>query len=204
MRTPGALIVIEGIDGAGKSTQARGLVRRLRARGFDAVAFREPTRGRWGREIRRCAKEAGSLTPEQELDLFLKDRRDNVESNLAPALAAGRTVVLDRYYFSSIAYQGAKGLDPGRVRRLNERIAIRPDLVFILDLGPELGLSRIAGRKTRDALFERKGYLRKVRAIFRSLKGRMFVHLDARQDRRAIARLILDRSLTAIEKKRSR
>jgi dTMP kinase len=204
MRTPGALIVIEGIDGAGKSTQARGLVRRLRARGFDAVAFREPTRGPWGREIRRCAKEAGSLTPEQELDLFLKDRRDNVERNLSPSLAAGRIVVLDRYYFSSIAYQGAKGLDPGRVRRLNERIAVRPDLVFILDLGPELGLSRIAGRKTRDALFERAGYLRKVRAIFRSLKGRMFVHLDARQDRRAIAKAILERTLAAIENKKVR
>ena len=204
MRKPGALIVIEGIDGAGKTTQARGLVRRLRARGFDAVAFREPTRGPWGREIRRFAKEAGSLTPEQELDLFLRDRKDNVDRNLRPALAAGRIVVLDRYYFSSIAYQGAKGLDPDRVRRLNERIAVRPDLVFVLDLGPGLGLARIAGRKTRDALFEREGYLRKVRKIFRSFRGRLFVPIDARQARHVIAGLILDRSLTAIEKKRSR
>jgi dTMP kinase len=199
----GRLIVFEGIDGAGKSTQVRMLRRKLDARGRDVVSFREPSRGRWGRELRAKAKIEGSLTPAQELDLFVKDRRDNVARNLRPALRAGKVVLLDRYYFSTIAYQGAKGLDPGRVRRLNERIAIRPDLVFVLDLGPELGLSRIAGRKTRDALFEREGYLRKVRAIFRSLKGRMFVHLDARQDRRVIARLILDRSLTAIEKKRS-
>ena len=198
MRKTGALIVIEGIDGAGKSTQARTLIRRLRVCGFEAAVFREPTRGRWGREIRRCAKEAGSLTPEQELDLFLKDRRDNVERNLAPALAAGRIVVLDRYYFSSIAYQGAKGLDPARVRRLNERFAIRPDLVFVLDLGPGLGLARIAGRKTRDRLFEREAYLRKVRRIFRSLRGRMFIHLDARQDRNVIAAEILARTLEVI------
>jgi dTMP kinase len=201
VRKPGALIVIEGIDGAGKSTQARTLVRRLRARGFEAAVFREPTRGRWGREIRRCAKEAGSLTPEQELELFLKDRRDNVERNLAPALAAGRIVVLDRYYFSSIAYQGAKGLDPVLVRRLNERFAIRPDLVFVLDLGPGLGLARIAGRKTRDRLFEREAYLRKVRKIFLSFRGRLFVPIDARQDRREIAKVILDRTLKIVLRK---
>jgi len=203
MRTPGVLIVIEGIDGAGKSTQARSLVRGLKARGTEAVSFREPTRGRWGREIRRCAKRAGSLTPEQELDLFLKDRRDNVKRNLAPALAAGRVVVLDRYYFSSIAYQGAKGLDPARVRRLNERFAVRPDLVFVLDLGPGLGLARIASRKTRDRLFEREGYLRRVRTIFRSFRGRLFVPIDARRDRRDIAREILDRTLAVITRKRA-
>ncbi len=203
MRKTGVLIVIEGIDGAGKSTQARGLVRRLRARGFDAIVFREPTGGRWGKEIRRRAKTAGSLTPEQELDLFLKDRKDNVERHLAPSLAEGRIVVLDRYYFSSIAYQGAKGLDPARIRRLNERFAIRPDLVFILDLGPGLGLARIGSRKTRDALFEREGYLRKVRRIFRSFRGRLFVPVDARQDRLAIAKVILDRTLKVIARKRA-
>ena len=65
----------------------------------------------WGREIKRLAARADSLTPEEELDLFVKDRRENVERNLRPALAAGKVVVLDRYYFSTIAYQGAKGID---------------------------------------------------------------------------------------------
>lgn len=199
MRRPGVLIVIEGIDGAGKSTQAKGLVRRLRARGFAASYFREPSRGRWGREMKRQAKVAGSLTPEQELDLFLKDRRDNVERNLAPALRRGEVVVLDRYYFSTIAYQGAKGLDPGKIRRMNEKFAPRPDLVFILDIGPDAGLARITGRKTQDVLFERAGYLRKVRKIFRSFRGRAFVPIDARHDRRAVAAEILERSLRVLE-----
>lgn len=194
----GRLVVIEGIDGAGKSTQARRLLRKLRSRGVDAVAFREPTRGPWGRELKRKAKTAGSLTPEEELALFVKDRRENVALNLKPALRAGRVVILDRYYFSTVAYQGAKGLDPGRIRRLNERFAPLPALVFILDLPPKDGLGRIAGRRTRDVLFERASYLRRVRAIFRRFRGPRFVHLDARKGAEALGREILERTLRTI------
>ena len=201
MSGPGVLIVIEGIDGAGKSTQAKGLVRKLRARGLAAVYLREPSRGRWGRELKRKAKVAGSLTPEQELELFLKDRRDNVERNLAPALGRGEVAVLDRYYFSTIAYQGAKGLDPAKIRRMNEKFAPRPDLVFILDIGPDAGLARITGRKTKDVLFERASYLRKVRKIFRSFRGRTFVPIDARRDRETVAAEILERSLRVLARR---
>lgn len=189
-KSPGFLIVLEGIDGTGKSTQAAALLRRLRAAGLPAVRFREPSRGRWGREIKLLARTAGSATPERELELFVADRRENVERNLKPALAAGKVVVLDRYYFSTVAYQGAKGLDPGRLRRLNERFAVRPDLVFILDLDPAGGLARIAGRGRRDELFEREDYLARVREIFRGFRGRKFVHLDAGRSKRALAREI--------------
>ncbi|MBE0710800.1 MAG: dTMP kinase, partial [Candidatus Aminicenantes bacterium] len=119
----GLLVVLEGIDGSGKTTQARSLLRRLRYRGHKAAFFREPTRGRWGREIKRLAARADSLTPAEELELFVKDRRDNVAKNLVPALGAGKVVVLDRYYFSTIAYQGAKGIDMGKIRRMNEAFA---------------------------------------------------------------------------------
>jgi dTMP kinase len=189
-RRRGLLIVLEGIDGSGKTTQARALVRRLRRRGRPAVFFREPSRGRWGREIKRLAARAGSLTPEEELDLFVKDRRENVARNLEPALAAGKVVVLDRYYFSTIAYQGAKGIDTGRIRRLNESFAARPDLVVILDIDAAAGLARIGGRKTRDELFEREDYLVRVARIFRGFTGPRFVHLDGRGDKRAIGRAI--------------
>ena len=192
-RRRGLLIVLEGIDGSGKTTQARALLRRLRRRGRQAVFFREPTRGRWGREIKRLAVRADSLTPEEQLDLFVKDRRENVALNLKPALAAGKVVVLDRYYFSTIAYQGAKGLDPGRIRRINEAFAVRPDLVVILDVDAAAGLGRIAGRKSRDELFEREDYLVRVARIFRGFSGPRFVHIDGRGDKRAVGRAIWSR-----------
>lgn len=192
-RRRGLLIVLEGIDGSGKTTQARALLRRLRRRGRQAVFFREPTRGRWGREIKRLAVRADSLTPEEQLDLFVKDRRENVALNLEPALAAGKVVVLDRYYFSTIAYQGAKGLDPGRIRRINEAFAVRPDLVVILDVDAAAGLGRIAGRKSRDELFEREDYLVRVARIFRGFSGPRFVHIDGRGDKRAVGRAIWSR-----------
>ena len=204
MSRKGALIVIEGIDGAGKSTQAKSLFRKLRAKGFPAVYFREPSRGKWGRELKRMARRAGSLTPEQELELFQKDRRENVEKNLRPALAAGKIIVLDRYFFSTIAYQGAKGLDRDRIRRMNERFAPKPDLVFILDIKAGEGLARISGRKTKDVLFERESYLAKVRRIFLSFRGARFVHLDARRDKRDIARRIYDKCFFLLNRKHLR
>jgi dTMP kinase len=191
----GLLIVLEGIDGAGKSTQARFLLRMLRKAGLNAVSFREPSGGKWGREIKRKAKEAASLTPEEELDLFLKDRRENVQKNLRPALKEKKVVVLDRYYFSTIAYQGAKGINQARIRRLNEAFAPKPDLVFILDIEAKDGLARIEGRKKKDKLFERAAYLAKVRKIFRSFKGRRFYHINAGLDRKEISRLILEKTL---------
>jgi dTMP kinase len=194
----GVLVVLEGIDGSGKTTQARALLGRLRRRGYRAVFFREPSRGRWGREIKRLAVRDGSLTPEEELGLFVKDRRENVERNLRPALETGQVVVLDRYYFSTIAYQGAKGIDTGRIRRMNEAFAVPPDLVIVLDVDPRQGLDRIAGRRTRDELFEREDFLVRVAEIFRGFRGPKVLHLDGRGDRRAIARAIWERVRTLL------
>lgn len=197
----GILIVIEGIDGAGKSTQARLLVRRLKARGFDAVSYREPTRGKWGREIKRLARRSDSLSPEEELALFVKDREENVRKNLKPALSRRKVVILDRYYFSTMAYQGARGIDPARIRRINERFAVKPDLIFILDIEAGKGLGRIRHRKRKDLLFERKKYLARVRKIFRGLRGRKFVHLDASRPRLEISENIVARVLRLVRRR---
>ena len=183
----GFLIVIEGIDGAGKSTQAEILMKRLQEKGFEVVYFREPSQSRWGREIKKKAGDPESLTPEEELDLFIKDRKDNVKKNLKPALEEKKIVILDRYYFSTIAYQGAKGIDRERIRRTNEEFAVKPDLVFILDVDPREGLDRIKNRKRKDALFERAEYLVKVREIFRSFQGEEFVHIDASKPKNKVS-----------------
>ncbi len=196
----GILIVIEGIDGSGKSTQARRLLNKLRALGYEAVAFREPTRGKWGRAIKKMAKQAGSLTPEEELDFFVKDRLENVRKNLRPSLAGKKAVILDRYYFSTIAYQGAKGISPARIRRVNEGFAVKPDLVFILDIEPGRGMGRIRGRKKKDLLFENERYLARVRRIFGGFRGRMFVHLDAGLPKDELSEMIAARVLRLLKK----
>ena len=186
----GILIVFEGIDGSGKSTQAEILLERLQEEDFDAVYFREPSKGKWGRKIKKKALHPDSLSPEEELDLFQKDRRENVEKNLKPALKKKRVVILDRYYYSTIAYQGAKGIDEKLIRRMNEEFVVEPDLVFIFDIDPQKGLERIENRKKKDKLFEREDYLVKVREIFRSFKGEKFVHIDALKSKEEIRKEI--------------
>lgn len=175
----GFLFVFEGIDGTGKTTQAHRLVEELIGAGFDAVYFREPSDSRWGRMIREKAVKEDSLTPLEELELFQKDRVENVRNNLKPSIAAGRMVVLDRYYFSTMAYQGAKGIPVEEIREANEAFAIPPDMVFIFDLKPSEGLGRIGKRGPVNVLFEREDYLEKVREIFLGLKGEKFIRIDA-------------------------
>lgn len=172
----GLFIVLEGIDGTGKSTQSRQLAEWFREQGREVVASREPTDGPWGAKIRATAA-TGRLSPEEELDYFLKDRREHVEHLIAPALAAGKVVILDRYYFSTMAYQGSRGVDPVEIRRQNEAFAPVPDLLFILDLDVETALTRIGGRGDTANEFEKAESLAKCREIFLGLAGEPFVHV---------------------------
>lgn len=167
-RRGGILIALEGIDGSGKSTQAHRLVEDLRARGVDAVSFREPGDSEPGDHIRRLFEEGRSVSPEEEMRLFLEDRRIDVRDNIEPALRAGRVVVMDRYYFSSMAYQGALGLDPDEIRAANEAVAPRPDLTLVLDVPPGTGLERIHARRDVPNSFEGRDYLAEVRRLFLS------------------------------------
>jgi len=172
----GLFIVLEGIDGTGKSTQSRQLAEWFREQGREVIASREPTDGPWGAKIRATAA-TGRLSPEEELDYFLRDRREHVEQLIAPALAAGKVVILDRYYFSTMAYQGSRGVDPVEIRRQNEAFAPVPDLLFILDLDVDTALTRIGGRGDTANEFEKHESLAKCREIFLSLAGEPFVHV---------------------------
>ena len=192
----GVLIVFEGIDGAGKTTQAERLLSFLQEKGYPAVYFREPSDSKWGLEIKRKALEESSLSPEQELGLFQKDRRENVENNLKPALADRKIVILDRYYFSTIAYQGAKGIDPQKIREMNEVFAPMPDIVFVFDIEAQRGLKRIEDRGQKDMLFEREEYLVKVQEIFNILQGENIHHIDARKSIETVAAEIKHVTLT--------
>ncbi|MEO0018985.1 MAG: hypothetical protein RLZZ522_2268 [Verrucomicrobiota bacterium] len=172
----GIIIAIEGIDGAGKSTQARRLAEWFVAQGHEVELSHEPTGGPWGRKLRESAA-TGRLSPQDELDYFLKDRAQHVAELIAPALAAGKVVILDRYYFSSMAYQGSRGFDPAEIRRLNEAIAPVPDLLLVLDVEVDAGLSRIRARGDTANEFEKRDSLQRCREIFLSLKDEHFVRI---------------------------
>jgi len=161
------LIVIEGPDGAGKSTLQRGLAALLSARGITVVQSREPTNGPHGTALRQAAL-TKRLAPEQELELLLKDRRAHVDAVIAPALARGEWVILDRYYFSTIAYQGAAGLDLAMLQAVNEAFAPPPDVLLLLDLPVAESLKRIKARGAASDEFERPSTLKHVREIFLS------------------------------------
>jgi dTMP kinase len=172
----GLFIVIEGIDGTGKSTQARRLGEWFEAQGREVVLSREPTDGPWGKKLRESAS-TGRLSPEDELQYFLNDRRQHVEETIAPALAAGKVVILDRYYFSTMAYQGSRGFDPAEIRRRNEAFAPVPDLLLILDLDVATAHQRIGHRGDSTNEFEKKESLERCREIFLTLKGEAFVRV---------------------------
>jgi dTMP kinase len=172
----GLFIVIEGIDGTGKSTQASRLGEWFRAQGREVVVSREPTAGPWGKKVRESAA-SGRLSPEEELEYFLNDRRQHVEELIAPSLAAGKVVILDRYYFSTMAYQGARGFDPSEIRRQNEAFAPVPDRLLILDLDVDSALERIGARGDTANEFEKRENLERCQEIFLSLRGEDFVRV---------------------------
>ena len=165
----GFLVAFEGIDGAGKTTQARLLRESLSAAGYDSVALKEPTLGEWGRKVSMMSKEGRTLTPRQEFEYFYEDRKEDVREHINPALSKGQVVILDRYYYSNIAYQGARGLDQKFIEYENLKIAPKPDLVIILDIDSTTAKHRIVKiRKDQPNHFEQR--LGPVRNIFLKMK----------------------------------
>jgi dTMP kinase len=173
----GILVVVDGIDGSGKSTQVRMLSERLRQEGFPSITSCEPTKGPWGEKLRRSALE-GRLELDEEFNVICNDRMDDVRNCIQPSLAAGKIVILDRYYTSTLCYQAVRGLAPEAILARNQEFAPVPDLIFILDLDTELALERIRERGQAPDKFETAN-LALIRERFRSLDLPGLVHLDA-------------------------
>jgi dTMP kinase len=139
----GFLIALEGIDGAGKTTQAHMLESYCHVRQLDCVRSKEPTNGKFGWILRRAAK-TGRLPVAEELNICIQDRAEHVEAVIRPALAQNQIVILDRHYFSNAAYQGARGTSPKSILQMNESFA--PHLLVILDHSAIPGLLRAYGK----------------------------------------------------------
>lgn len=139
---------LEGVDGAGKSTVVQGVTARLTDMGREVVVVREPGGTPVGEEIRSLLLHGSDMAPWTEALLFAAQRAQLAATVVAPALAAGKSVVSDRTYYSSLAYQGgARGLGIDRVRAVNEAglDGVVPDLVVVLWLDPEAALARQEG-----------------------------------------------------------
>ena len=154
-------ITFEGIDGSGKSTQARALADHLRKAGRKVVLTREPGGSPGAEEIRRLVLEGDPdrWSPETEILLFTAARRDHLERTIGPALAAGQVVISDRFADSTRMYQGLARPDlGGAVDRLHDQmIGVEPDLTFLIDMDPALGLARALGRQGTEERFEDMG-----------------------------------------------
>jgi dTMP kinase len=178
MGARGRFLSFEGIDGSGKSTQARLLAEGLREGGRKVTLTREPGGSPGAEEIRRLVLEGATdrWSPETEILLFTAARRDHLEKTIRPALAAGGVVITDRFADSTRIYQGiTRGDLGGMVDDLHRRmIGVEPDLTFLIDIDPALGLSRAVARAGAELRFEDMGQdmQTRMRAGFLDLAAR--------------------------------
>ena len=154
----GRFITFEGIDGSGQSTQSRRFVEKLRAMGQDVILTREPGGSTGAEQIRELVLtgDPNRWSAETELLLFTAARRDHLEKTIEPTLAAGRTIVCDRFADSTRVYQGAtRGDLRAKVDALHAlMIGREPDMTFIIDMDPTIALERGLARKSGEDRFE--------------------------------------------------
>jgi dTMP kinase len=190
--TNGCLIVFEGIDGTGKSTQLQLLADHLSECGYAVVATKEPTEGKFGQRIRNLYADRTTVTREEELELFLLDRRDHVDHLIRPALTAGKVILCDRYYLSTLAYQGAAGMNIEDIAERNSFAPV-PGLALIFQLDPQASIERITlkrGDRLND--FEQEDYLKAVETIFNSLNYPYIRYIDAGQTIEEVHRAVVE------------
>ncbi len=175
----GLLIVFEGTDGTGKSTQLKLLAAVLKKKGLDVISSFEPTNGSFGKKIRELYLNRKDTSLEEELDLFIADRKEHVDTLITPALNNGKIVLCDRYFLSTIAYQGAAGLDPKEILKKNA-FAPEPDLALLFYAPIQTGVTRIT-KNRGDTLndFEKEEYLKKVKAQFEQMDFPYIQRIDA-------------------------
>jgi len=159
----GFFMCVEGLDGCGKTTQTKILVKELKKMGYEAIYTAEPSHGKIGRFIKRYCLHGGKrVSSIVEALLFAADRYEHVENEVVPALKMGKIVVSDRYVYSSLAYQGAAGLSLDWIRKINQH-ALTPDLAIYIDVEPEIVVKRL---KPKKSVMENLETQRKVREVY--------------------------------------
>ena len=199
MKKNGFFICIEGLDGSGKTTHAHRIVRSLQKQGFDAVYTTEPSTGDLGKFIRSSAVLEGKKRVPRVVEalLFAVDRVEHLEKDVKPALADGKVVISDRCVYSSLAYQGAAGLDLEWIEEIN-RMALPPDLAIYIDVPPEVVLERIKRKKSVMEMLETQ---RKVQEVYmKYVENGKLVAVDGDKGKAEVTKNILAVILDFLEK----
>ncbi len=189
----GKIVVVEGIDGSGKSTTCSKVKERLEDMGYEAVITAEPTHDRIGAIIRTGAIEG--ISQATEALLFAADRNDHTEA-MERWAEEGKIVICDRYFASTIAYQSS-GLDGTDVDRdwllsISRRFVDKPDLTILLDVEPEASLARVSARGEEISKFEKLEFLRRVREEYLRLADEFgFTVIDASRDPESVVEDVL-------------
>jgi dTMP kinase len=199
-------ITLEGIEGAGKTSQVQNIVAMLQARGYECVTTREPGGTPIGAQIRGVLLDPANsgLDAGAELLLYVADRIQHIQTVIKPQLAAGNAVLCDRFFDATLVYQGyARGLDRGLIRNLHRLVCndLKPDLTLLFDLRPETGLERAwrqinsGGRTGAESRFEKEkiDFHRRVRDGYLDiarLEPRRIRLVDAEQNEAMVARAI--------------
>lgn len=179
---PGLFIVFEGLDGSGKTTQIDKLVPYLKTKKYHVANFYEPTHGKFGTELRDLFKVGHIIPIKDEIELSLKDRREDVEQNIVPALLQGKIVILDRYYWSNVAYQGT--VDPNYsldyILEKSKEFP-EPNVIIYFDIDVEVAIKRISVKRKPNE-YESLDYLNRskemydklIKTIPKSFRGKFF------------------------------
>jgi len=190
----GIFVCIEGLDGSGKTTHAHRLVQNLQKRGVDAVYTTEPGQGAIGKFIRESVLQGERRVPGVvEAVLFAADRVEHMEEEVKPALREGKVVVSDRCVYSSLAYQGAAGLDLEWIKEIN-RFALPPDLALYIDVPPEVVVKRIRRKKSVMETLETQRRVKQVYMKFVDNRKLMSIDGDRKKSQveQNILKVILD------------
>jgi dTMP kinase len=181
----GVFICVEGLDGCGKTTQAKLLAQRLK-KGYRATYTAEPSRGKIGKFVKKNylhVDKRGQAAVEALL--FAADRVEHLKNEVLPALNEGKIVVSDRYIFSSFAYQGAAGLDLAWIEEVNKH-AVRPDIAVFIDVEPETVVRRL---KLKKSVMENLETQLKVRDVYlKYVENGKLVRVDGNRPKREVAR----------------
>lgn len=188
----GLFLVFEGLDGSGKTTQCNKLADFLNNLGYVVVQTQEPTHGPWGQKIRSMAQSGQRASATQELEWFVQDRKEHIQQLILPALQQGKIVIQDRYYLSTAAYQGSRGIDVAHILQLHQTFAPPPDRTFLLQIPPEEGLLRIQhGRKQTLDAFETLANLQQCASIFDHVEMPGLVRLNGQMPPEQLHQLII-------------